>query len=128
MDAELFRITAENILDEMPVRFRREMENVVIVIEDFASGKILETMQISSPYSLLGLYEGIPITERDAVDSGLLPDLIHLYRLPILTKQQQSGQSIEACIRDVLIHEVGHYFGFSDAQMDAFESQREMLS
>jgi len=130
MDAETFRTTAEHALNELPVRFRNLMENVVIVIEDFASEQVLESMRISSPFSLLGLYEGCPITERNAVGSGSLPDMIYLYRLPILAMQQQSDQTVEACVRDVLIHEVGHHFGFSDAQMDAIEGveEREVIS
>ena len=123
MDADTFQTVAERVLNELPAQFCTMMENVVIVIEDFASEQVLDALNASSPYSLLGLYEGIPITERDAVDSGLLPDLIHLYRIPILTLQQRSGEAIESCIRDVLIHEIGHYFGFSDAQMEAFEEE-----
>lgn len=129
MDAETFRQTAEQILNELPIRFRRLMENVVIVVEDVASEQVLASMG-AAPDELLGLYEGCPITERDAVASGLLPDMIHLYRKPILAMRQQSGRSVEYCIRDVLIHEVGHHFGFSDAQMAVIESvaEQEVLS
>ena len=123
MDAEQFQISAEGILDELPARFRNMLENVVIVIDDFASDQVLNAMGADSPYSLLGLYEGVPITERGAVESGVLPDLIHLYRIPILTMQQRSEKSVEACIRDVMIHEIGHHFGFSDAQMAVIEAQ-----
>ncbi|ATX78922.1 putative Zn-dependent protease, minimal metalloprotease (MMP)-like domain [Mariprofundus aestuarium] len=130
MDAQLFQSTAERLLDELPLRFRKVLENVVIVIEDFASEEVLVSMRATSPYELLGLYEGWPITEREAVDSGNLPDMIHLYRKPILAMWQASGESIESCIQDVLIHEIGHHFGFSDAQMDAIEVEydREALT
>jgi len=78
-------------------------------------------MRIDSPYGLLGLYEGVPMTARQAVESGILPDMIHLYRKPIMRMQAESGVSLEACIRHVLVHEIGHHFGFSDADMHAIE-------
>ena len=124
MDEEAFRVMAEDIFNALPASFLKLMQNVVIVIEDFASEQLLISMDISSPYHLLGLYEGRPITEREAVDSGMLPDFIHLYRLPILAMQQRTGQTVEACIGDVLIHEIGHYFGFSDAQMELIEAEQ----
>ncbi|NWF38188.1 metallopeptidase family protein [Mariprofundus sp. NF] len=124
MDEEAFRVMAEDIFNALPASFLKLMQNVVIVIEDFAPEHQLVAMDISSPYHLLGLYEGRPITEREAVDSGMLPDFIHLYRAPILAMQQRTGQSIEVCIGDVLIHEIGHYFGFSDAQMELIEAEQ----
>ncbi|ATX82626.1 putative Zn-dependent protease, minimal metalloprotease (MMP)-like domain [Mariprofundus ferrinatatus] len=124
MDAEQFQAAAEKLLNQLPARFRKAMENVVIVVDDFASSRVLKEMHADSPYDLLGLYEGHPITEREAVDSGMLPDMIHLYRLPILAMQRDSGLSVESCIYDVLIHEIGHYFGFSDAQMEVIEAER----
>jgi len=124
MDEDAFRSTAEEIFNALPGSVLTLMQNVVVVVEDFAAEELLASMDISSPYHLLGLYEGHPITERGAVDSGLLPDLIHLYRIPILALQQRSGESIKSCISDVLIHEVGHYFGFSDAQMARIEAEQ----
>lgn len=124
MDEETFRAIAEDIFNALPAGFLKLMQNVVVVIEDFAPEQQLVAMDIGSPYHLLGLYEGRPITEREAVDSGQLPDFIHLYRLPIMAMQQRTGEAIEACISDVLIHEIGHYFGFSDAQREAIEAEQ----
>lgn len=125
MNAELFQITAEQILNDLPARFRQLMQNVVVVIEDCASQQLLDAMNIPSSDQLLGLYEGAPVTERSVVESGQLPDMIYLFRLPILATQIESGESIETCIYDVLIHEIGHHFGFSDAQMDGYEHERK---
>jgi len=124
MDAEQFRLTAEQLFNELPEPFRRLMENVVIVSDDFATDEVLASMQIESRYDLLGLYEGLPITERQAVESGVLPDMIHLYRKPILAMHAGSGENLSTCIRDVLVHEIGHHFGFSDAQMEAIEAEQ----
>ena len=86
---------------------------------------MLVSLQLESSYELLGLYEGVPITERAAVASDCLPNMIRLYRLPILAMRAESGDSVEICVRNVLVHEIGHYFGFSDIQMQEFEQKAE---
>jgi len=121
MDAEQFRLTAEDALNHLPEKFRLAMENVVIVTEDFAQPAVLQQMHVDSPYGLLGLYVGRPVTEREAVDSGALPDMIYLYRQPILAESRHRAESPEVCIAEVLMHEIGHYFGFSDAEMEKIE-------
>ena len=124
-DAEQFRLLAEDALNQLPARFRMAMENVVIITDEFAETEVLNQMQVSSPGHLLGLYEGRPITERDSGDTNALPDVIHLYRQPILSMCRANGESTEQCVREVLIHEIGHYFGFSDADMERIESAAE---
>ncbi len=121
MNADEFHLVAEQALNAMPENFRLAMENVVIVTADFAPAETLQAMDMDSPFELLGLYEGRPVTEREAVASGTLPDMIHLYRQPILAMCLESGESIDHCIRHVLIHEIGHYFGYSDTEMEAIE-------
>jgi len=123
MDAEQFRLSAEDALNHLPEKFRLAMENVVIVTEDVAEPAVLQHMCADSPYELLGLYVGRPVTEREAVDSGALPDMIYLYRQPILAESRRRGERPEACIAAVLMHEIGHYFGFSDADMEQIERQ-----
>ncbi|PJA31375.1 MAG: hypothetical protein CO187_09735 [Zetaproteobacteria bacterium CG_4_9_14_3_um_filter_53_7] len=121
MNADGFRFIAEQVFNELPDEFRSCLENVVIITDDFADADTLAAMHIDAPFDLLGLYEGVPMPERQAVESGLLPDVIHLYRKPILAMQAECGESLPICIRHVLVHEIGHHFGFSDAQMHAFE-------
>jgi predicted Zn-dependent protease with MMP-like domain len=121
MNAEEFRFVAEQALNDLPENFRLAMENVVIVTEDLPATETLQEMSAQSPFELLGLYEGRPVTEREATSSGTLPDMIHLYRKPILAMCKETGENIDHCIRHVLIHEIGHYFGYSDAEMDAIE-------
>jgi len=111
-------------LNALPERFRLAMENVVIVVEDRADVEVMRSMQLDSPYDLLGLYEGHPLTVREGGGGGSLPDMIRLYREPILCMSRQTDEPVGDCIADVLIHEVGHYFGFSDAEMEEIESAR----
>ncbi len=105
----------------LPAQFRDAMENVVICIEEEADPVVLSEMDAKSSSELLGLYQGWPLPERGASYAGHLPDTIHLYRKPILRFCAESGESPEHCLRHVLIHEIGHYFGFSDEEMEAIE-------
>jgi len=125
MNAEEFCLVAEQALNDLPEHFRLAMENVVIVVEDFPAIEILQQMSARSSFELLGLYEGRPLTEREAISSGAVPDMIYLYRKPILAMCAETGESINHCIRHVLIHEIGHYFGYSDAAMEAIECQAQ---
>jgi predicted Zn-dependent protease with MMP-like domain len=121
MNAEKFRLVAEQALNDLPESFRMAMENVVIITEDFPATEIMHEMEAQSPFELLGLYEGRPVTERETMSSGALPDMIHLYRKPIMAMCAETGENIDHCIRHVLVHEIGHYFGYSDSEMDAIE-------
>ncbi len=121
MNIEEFNTVTEQILNDLPEEFRLAMENVVIVTEDFPTTETLHEMHILSPFELLGSYEGRPVTERETMSSGVLPDMIHLYRKPILATCAETSESIDHCIRRVLVHEVGHYFGYSDSEMDTIE-------
>jgi len=122
---EQFQAMAEAALASLPHQFRNAIENVVICVEDEADEETLIEMEMSSPDELLGLYRGWPLPERGVSYSGHLPDTIHLYRKPILDYCGDTGEEIDHCIRHVLIHEIGHYFGFSDAEMEAIEQQAE---
>jgi len=123
MDAEEFRRAAQQAMDELPILFRLAMENVVIVTEDFPTVGTLREMNAESPYDLLGLFQGWPLPDRDSLHGGQPPDIIHLYRKPILAYSEAHDEDVAHCIRHVLIHEIGHYFGFSDEEMEAVECQ-----
>lgn len=124
MGTDQFQSLAQEALNTLPEPFLLAMENVVIVVEDYADSEVLRKMQLSSAYDLLGLYEGVPLTVRESGAAGSLPEMIRLYREPILSMCRQTGECIGDCIADVLIHEIGHHFGFSDAEMEAIESDR----
>lgn len=121
VDMESFQAIAEESFAGLPEYFVRGIENVAIFVEEVADAETLSRMKLHSPDELLGLYQGWPLPERGSGYGGCAPDMIHLYRRPILAYCRQSGEEVHHCIRHVLIHEIGHYFGFSDAQMQAIE-------
>lgn len=125
MESETFQRLAEQAFNALPEPFRQVMENVVIVVEDYADAEVLASMGLTSPLDLLGLYEGHPLAERTDGGAGMLPDMIHLYRVPILASCHETGEEPGDCIAGVIMHEVGHYFGFSDAEMEEIDMAGE---
>ncbi len=101
------------------------MGNLVTQVQDFADRETLDMMSIDHPMDLLGLYHGIGLPFKSVLHAGDGPDMIFLYRLPILNYASQTGDEVEAVIRHVYIHEIGHHFGFSDDDMDLIEQQAD---
>jgi predicted Zn-dependent protease with MMP-like domain len=120
-DLDRIEQLARAALDRLPAEFRAHLTDVVVLVEDFADDATLEQMRIEDPFDLTGLYSGRPIGDKSSSDSGTLPDVIHLYRRPILDEWADTGVSLEALVTHVLVHEVGHHFGLSDADMHALE-------
>jgi predicted Zn-dependent protease with MMP-like domain len=120
-DADALFAMAEVALETMPDVFKPHIEGVVISIEEFADDELLASLDIEHPYDLTGVYEGRPLTERSAGESGGMPDRVTLYRIPILVEWIETGEKLDRLVRHVLIHEIGHHFGFSDDDMHALE-------
>lgn len=120
-DLQAVETLALRALERLPANFRAHLGDVVIRVEDFADDETLDQMGIDDPFALTGLYSGRPLGEKSSMDSGALPDVIHLYRRPILDEWAETGVSLEALVTHVLIHEVGHHFGLSDDDMHALE-------
>ncbi len=114
---------ADAAIARLPERFRRHLANVVLRIDDFADDEVLAALGIEDPFDLSGLYSGRSLDRQDSWVSGELPPMIHLYRRPLLDEWAESGVSLEALITHVIVHEVGHHFGFSDNDMHAIEDQ-----
>jgi predicted Zn-dependent protease with MMP-like domain len=106
----------------IPARFRREMKNLALVVEDEPTPELLEEMEIEPPDSLYGLYQGTPITERGWDYGNRLPDRITIYQRPI-EEDCDDEDDMRAVIGETLIHEVGHYFGLSEEEIEAIEEQ-----
>ena len=120
--AEIERL-AEQAIARMPEHFRRCLEGVVLRVEEFADEEVLKSLGIDNEFELSGLYQGRSIDKRSSWDSGELPPMIHLYRRPLLDEWVETEVGLEELITHVIIHEAGHHFGFSDAEMHAIEEQ-----
>ncbi len=114
---------ARATLASLPAEFAAYLGDVVLIVEDFADDETLKALGIENPFDLTGLYHGRPVGEKSSMESGALPDRIHLYRRPILDEWVESGEDLTTLVRHVVIHEVGHHFGLSDADMHRLEDE-----
>ena len=124
-DAAAIERLADEAISRLPDQFRRHLEGVVFRIEEFADDETLDKLGIDNPFELSGLYRGRPIGEQSSMISGELPAMIHLYRRPLLDEWAETGVSLEDLVTHVIVHEVGHHFGFSDDDMHAIEGAAE---
>lgn len=120
-DAATIERLARAALAGLPELFRAHLGDVVLRVEEFAEEAVLAEMGCDDPFELTGLYTGRPVGEKSSFDTSGLPDMIHLYRRPLLDEWIDTGVTLEALVRHVLVHEVGHHFGLSDADMHALE-------
>lgn len=119
--ADEIEAIARHTLDSLPEPFAGSLPDIVLLVEDFADDETLRSMGIDDPFDLSGIYEGVPLTERSVEQSGTLPERIRLFRRPILDEWATGTDTLEHLVAHVLIHEVGHHFGLSDADMHALE-------
>lgn len=123
-----FESLAESAYSRLPDRFRKLCAGLVIRIDDFPSDDVLEEMKAESPFDLLGLFTGIGLPHEGAVaETGRLPNIIHLYRRPILDYWSEHDETLGAVIAHVLVHEIGHHFGLSDADMQRIEDEADAV-
>ena len=122
-DAAAIEALAEAAIARLPEQFRRHLTKVVLRIEEFADAAVLDQLGIEDPFELSGLYSGRPVSEETSWASGELPPMVHLYRRPLLDEWVETGVALEELITHVIVHEIGHHFGFSDADMHAIEDQ-----
>ena len=122
MTRDEFNRLVEEALNEIPPRFRREMKNIAIVIEDEPSPAILEELEVEPPDSLYGLYQGTPLPERTWTHGNVLPDRISLYQR-VIEEDSEDHEDIIVCIAETLIHEIGHYFGLSEDEIEEIEEK-----
>jgi predicted Zn-dependent protease with MMP-like domain len=120
---EAIEALAEAALESLPETFTRNVKDVLIRVEEFPDEETEREMELESPFDLLGLYRGGSIAGREGSSPSPFPDMIHLYRRPILDYWCDTGEDLGHIVRHVLIHEIGHHFGFSDADMEALENQ-----
>jgi predicted Zn-dependent protease with MMP-like domain len=112
---------AHEVFERLPENFRQLCEGVIIRIDDFPTDEVLDEMGATSEFDLLGLFQGIGLPFRSHEDVARLPNMIWLYRRPILDYWAEHDETLGHIVRHVLIHEIGHHFGLSDDDMEAIE-------
>ena len=118
-----FEELAVEAWERLPREFRSMCEGLAIRIEDFATDEVLKSLGIESPFDLMGLYQGVSLDRKSVMDPGREPDMVFLYRRAILDYWAESDETLGALVTHVLVHEIGHHFGLSDADMEALEAQ-----
>lgn len=119
---EDFEILADEAFTQLPQTFRALCGEILIRITDFPDEDVLEDMEIESPYDLLGLFVGTGLAHQGGIATGDMPNMIWLYRRPILDYWAENEETLGHLVAHVLIHEIGHHFGLSDDDMEAIES------
>jgi len=106
----------------LPEKFRTLCDNLVIQVTDFPTEEVLDAMNAESEFDLLGLFQGVGLPFQSASVPEPMPNMVWLYRRPILDYWAEHEESLGAIVTHVLVHEIGHHFGLSDADMEALEA------
>src|SRR5262245_1492490 len=115
-----FEALVHRALRRLPRHFRARIENVVVVVEDWADAATLDEMGIEPPDTLYGLYRGVDLTRRDSGYGNVLPDTVTIYQGPI-EEDCEDEEEMAELVRETIIHEIGHYFGLDDETMHRIE-------
>lgn len=116
---------ARKVFAGLPGKFRSMCEGLVIRVEDFAPDDVLDDLDIESELDLLGLFQGVGVPFQSSTSPVQLPNMIWLYRCPILLFWAEHDETLGAVVRHVLVHEIGHHFGLSDEDMERIENEAE---
>jgi len=122
MDRAAFERLVAEALGDIPQQFRAAMKNIAIIVEDEPTAALLREMEIEPPDTLFGLYQGTPLTERDATYGNRLPDQILLFQGPH-EREAEDHEDLIVSIAETLIHEIGHYFGMSEEAIEEVEER-----
>ena len=116
-------LLAREVFGRLPAKFRALCEGLVIQVDDFPTDEVLDHMGIESPFDLLGLFQGVGLPFRSESAPVQMPNMIWLYRRPMLDYWAEHDETLGALVAHVLVHEIGHHFGLSDADMEAIEEE-----
>jgi predicted Zn-dependent protease with MMP-like domain len=116
---------AQDVFGRLPKTFRDLCEGVIIRVDDFPTDEVLDEMKAQSEFDLLGLFQGVGLPFHSNQDISRLPNMIWLYRRPILDYWAEHDEELGHIVRHVLVHEIGHHFGLSDEDMEAIEAGAE---
>ena len=120
-DADAIEGIARDTIARLPAAFAAHLGDILLLVEEAADAETLAAVGLEDPLDLTGLYHGHPLGEKSSMDSGTMPDRIHLYRQAILAEWVETGVRLDDLVRHVTIHEIGHHFGLSDDDMHALE-------
>jgi predicted Zn-dependent protease with MMP-like domain len=112
---------AYKVLEELPKKFRAYTQNIMVRVENFADEQTLLSLNLDDKYDLLGLYRGIPLPLKNLTSIVAVPDTIFLYRCPLIRFSEENQENVDGLVHHVMIHEIGHHFGFSDFDMEWIE-------
>lgn len=118
-----FEAMAAHAWQRIAPMFREVCTDLVIRVEDFANDEVLDELDIDSPFDLMGLYQGVSLDQKSVADVPREPDMVFLYRRAILDYWADGDEALGDIVTHVLIHEIGHHFGFSDADMEEIEEE-----
>ena len=123
---EDFEILGREAFDGLPPEFRSLCNDIQISVAEYAGKDVLKSLDLTSPYDLLGLFEGLGLAQgASEVRTGQMPNRIWLYRRAILEYWIERDETLDAVVRHVLIHEIGHHFGLSDDDMESIEAEAD---
>lgn len=120
-----FETLAQEAFRRLPAKFRALCGDLVIHVDDFPSEDVIREMRLHSDFDILGLFQGVGLPFQSTSDSGRMPNMIWLYRRPILDYWAEHDEALGAIVTHVLVHEIGHHFGLSDDDMEAIEASVE---
>jgi predicted Zn-dependent protease with MMP-like domain len=118
-----FEALAAEAYARLPETFRQLSKDIVIRVADYAEDDVLKSLDIEDPLELMGLYHGVSLDKKSTHDIAPMPDLVFLYRRAILDYWADGEETLDHLITHVLVHEIGHHFGLSDADMEAIEAR-----
>jgi predicted Zn-dependent protease with MMP-like domain len=118
-----FEAMAQAAWNKLPAEFRSLAGDVIIRVEDFATDEILDELDIEDPFELTGLYQGVSLDRQSVADVTREPEMVFLYRRAILDEWTSGDEELGHLVAHVLVHEIGHHFGFSDDDMEGIESR-----
>ncbi len=117
------RLAAE-AWNKLPAEFRAVCGDIVIRVEDFATDEVLDSVEVEDPFELMGLYQGVSLDRKSTSDVPREPDMVYLYRRALIDYWAESGEeTLGDIVTHVLVHEIGHHFGFSDDDMERIEQE-----
>lgn len=113
---------ADAAWQRLPRQFRDLCDNLLIRVEDFPTDEVLREMDLDNPFDLLGLFQGVSLDKRSIMDPSGMPNMVYLYRRPMLDYWAEHKETLGHLVTHVLVHEIGHHFGLSDADMAHIEA------